>query len=1556
MNARHAAAFLALFLALAWMVVREPATGSVAGVVVVPGTDAPLSGLTVTLASDDDELRARTDRSGRFQFPRVTAGKYVLSCFSEHHKGSAKVAVGEATHSERRILLMRTETALSATAGQQTIFTTRETPRLPIQGYASARADTPLQLTLYRTRLSTVLALPGGAEALETLQRQWDGSARAFPKALAPLTRTPFTTAEARVTTIDRERYFVERVPFPAAAQRRPGLYLARIDYDGTSVCTWTLSTDMALVSKRGVAGTSLAYVTDLTSGRPLADVTVRQGTRIARTDRDGLASLPPGDESAAPLVAVRGDDEATLRLGGVSSENDGGLVVHIDTDRPVYRPGQIVHYRGVARRRLVDAARYAVPTGQTVTIAVRDPSSNVVYQSSTTLSARGSFFGEFRLSAEGETGSYALVTAVAGETHTADIAVSAYRKPEMEVHIATPKARVLRGDTVTATIDAKYYFGAPVAGGTVRWSVLREADWSAEFGDGDALWSELDDDERHSLFGAGGYGETAAEGEGRLGPDGTLTVTFPADVLDPDDDSADPDALPQEHVFTLTASVSDEARREAEGEVTVRVSAGDLVLTVQPNGYLGAVGTPTTVFVAAHDHRGTPAPNIAITLGAATERWDSKRSEMRRVAQEPPQTATTGADGRAVFTLTPSRTGSLRLTATAKDAAGHPLQGRALLAVAGDAGDEDTHESDVTLLTDKRRYEPGETARVLVRTSDPGQHVLVTVESDRVRAVYPVQLTERSAVLTIPVRAEYGPNVTLAACYVRQKRFAQSTLPLRVAQPRRGLRIAITPERARYEPRQSAAFDVAITDAAGKPVATEFAFGLVDEAIYAIRPDSPRALIGSFYPRRSNLVQTRHSFEVGYLSADDKDGPQVTMRRDFRDTAYWNPSLATDATGHARVVSSLPDNLTTWRASVKAVSDETAVGYATAKIAVAQPFFVRLEAPRFAIEGDRLRLMALVHNDTGSARNVTVRLKAPGFALDGAPTQTLSVEAGAVGTVVWPVTARFAGEARVALSAWTADRRFTDGLEQTLRLRPFARERVTQIAGIAPGGRVEREFTVAADAALGRTQLQLRITPGIGDALKAAVDTLIDFPYGCTEQTVSRAIPALLLASVPRQDLLSAAAARKLPTIVGDSLARLRKLRHADGGWGWWESDTDDPFMTAYVLHGLSLQRTVRPNTVPDDLWKGAQTAATALAPKAPVARRAFLALALAESGQPAVGRTLLVAIAKVPLSTLGADTLATLVLTARRVGVDPNPLWAELQRRAKRDASRTWWVPSSGDWDTNERLTTALGLIAMLEMDPQDPRAGSVLRFLMAGRTESSFGNTRDTAFVVEALWNYLRVHPEALRPSSAPRLVVNGTPVPIVSAAGEETVVRVPAALLHPGTNRLQLSRSGAGDVFYAGTLREAIVADPKTGELPPRTPDGVIFAREVLRVGDTYPTTRFAQNDPVIVRLTVTTSRALEYVFIEDLFPAGFEPSERGSAETDSDGTFWYSNLDVRDDRIAVFVRRLPAGKHTLEYHLKAQTPGTYRALPARLSPMYADGPQAESRALQLDVSP
>ena len=1191
-------------------------------------------------------------------------------------------------------------------------------------------------------------------------------------------------------------------------------------------------------------------------------------------------------------------------------------------------------------------------------------------------------------MSPEAPTGLYSLISTVGDEEHSTDITVAAYRKPEFEVTVTPEKPRYIAGDAMQMNIAAKFYFGAPVAGAKVRFEIYRDADWQSDY--------EPDSDLEGEDY--GGYGEFIRDGEGVLDENGRLSVNFSArsaseieaiqDEKTPAKTPDDP-AAEQPQIYTAHVTVTDAAEREVESEGKARLVAGDFGLDVQPAGYVAQPGQPLSLNIVARDHDGKAMANQPVDLEIGYWRYDeAKKSDEY---QEPKksnfvtvgtQKFTTDAQGVATGSIKLPRNGDFDLIARSTDRAGRLIRDTSNVWAAGDNGGDSYgggYREDLALFTDKKRYEAGDTARVLINSGKIGPSVLLTLEGERVYQSWVVPIKQASTIVRVPLKDEFGPNVYLSACYVKDKKFAQSEIPLRVHVASREVKVAVSADKADYAPGAPVTYQVTTSDMKGRPVAAEFSFGVVDESIYALAEDHPEALAKEFYPQRQNRVQTAHSFATEYLGDANKAALNIEPRKKFLDTAFWQPFAQTGADGTTKITFNLPDNLTKWRATAIAQTQDTSFGFVTQKVTASKDFYVRLEKPRFLTQRDNARLIAFVHNDTGIKQKATVRLDLDGLNTSDEATRSLDIEAGKVGEITWPVTAEALESAKITLAAWTDSKKYTDAVEEILPIRPHGRTLITGRAGEVSGAKMQTE-TVRLDAkALPQaSRVMLRLTPSVVSSLTGGLEYLIGFPYGCVEQTMSRFLPDILVSRVLKQSGATDAKSRKmqaqLPTMVRDGLTRLYAMQHESGGWGWWEIDADNPWMTAYVLYGLATAREAG-FAVDDEKYGRARAAALTMLPSAKGQNRAFLLYSLARSAGEGEEKTkIFKERGKTNWNGWDGEALAYLLLTDKLLNFYDPKVKAAFERRAvSADGTTHWkhWSDPKRDeswaYDYNDVTATAAGLRAVLAQNPDDARVPQILRWLMARRTGEHWNSTRDTSFVLAALCDYLQARPDAAKLSGTLNVRFNGQTLKtfaLTPQAGSEPdlQVEIPGTRLKSGDNTITLQRAGGGSpVFYALQTRQTLASE----DIPALEASKFKLEREYLRLTtpdrskkwemSTEPTNnKLRQGDSIRVKLTFEAPRDMAYVIIEDPFPSGCETTERGTANQDVDSDYRYgystidiANIDVRDDRIAFFARKISAGKHTIQYHLRAQTPGVYHVLPAQVQPMYDPEIRAET---------
>jgi alpha-2-macroglobulin len=1547
---RLAAGLLAAAGLFAYAISSETPVGELGGVVLAADTGLPLSGLKVTVRSRlaDPAFRARqvtTDARGRFHVGRLPAGDYeVESLASAYQNRTEKAAVTEAARAELTLALDPGDPFLELHVHRRA-YLPGERPRVAVHGF---RQGDRVRLHLSAVD-ATALVRDHGSDLRAMLTPVANRRSREAARTLQGSGLTLMREWEHTVRDRDAEGVFYQ---YERLDSLEPGVYVLAAETDHGESLGWLMVTDLALVTKR--AGDRLiTFATDLSSGEAVAgaEITVYRGKNSlarATTDPRGLADLqvPYQEGESYAVLAKRGESLAFSRWYRWEGDGPAAERLFLYTDRPVYRPGHAVHFKGVVRG--LDGNHYRQPAQRSLPVRIVHEEGYEVANTEVALNGRGSFAGSITLPPSAASGLYRIITPMGTWDDHGVFAIASYRKPEWRVDVETPAKRYVRGDSMPVTVQATYYYGAPVAGADVRYTVYRAPYYA---------WSEGDDDlqDEETAF----FGEVVTEGETRTDAGGHAQFVVPTRGESGDEPH-------QEYVYNVQAHVTDASERSASGSARVRVAGGEVSLQVRPGRYVAAPGETVSLWVRASALDNAPAAGQPTEVTASLETWDGKQHQTRGVFSD---TLRTGPDGTATLDIPMAQAGLVLLHAATTDRRGNQVEATAHVWVSpSGGGDFDGRYVDLSLVADRARYEAGDVAQVMLNTDSPGATALVTIEAEDVLDVQVVPLRQRSTLISVPIRRDYQPNVFISACLVKDVGFRQTEARLNVSSDEHRLQVSVSSDREEYRPGDFATFKISTRDHRGRPRAAEVSFGLVDESIYAVREERRRGIWEAFYPRRPNRVWTEFSYPDVYLGDSDKSGSEIGTRREFPDTAHWDPFVQTDSQGAAEVRVRLPDSLTSWRATAVGHTDSTQVGRGMCNLRVKRDLTVRLQTPRGVVEGDRLTLTAIVHNYGAAAADVNVNLRAQGLTVDGTSTRRVRLATGGSERVAWQVRAERAGEAVVEATA--AGGGLVDGMELRFPVQPFVREDVFHQSGaLTEAGEVS--FETAAEASGG--ELVVRASPSLSGAVIASLEYLATYPYGCTEQTMSSFLPNVVLTrtlsslALERPEL-----AQRLPGLTRAGLVRLYGMQSPEGGWGWWEYDAGDPWLTAYVLYGMGLARANGVSVDSERFGRGLDAAEAhvenrKLKPDAAM----LLAWVLARHDRKEPARTLLRRSGDA-VETMDVRTLAYRALALEEAGLagerrTARELMAEIWRRAVTTGGSTHWQRrESRVWEGVQASEhTAMALQAALALTPDDPRISGVVRWLLLERRGEQWHSTRDTAWVLLALSDYLK-RTDELAGDFQLTLTLNGNPLHEqrmrAAVPGAEAVVSVPLSSLGR-RNRLEVRKEGPGVVYYTVQVRQQVpvrefaAVTSTTGLSLSReyfqmeAPRGRLTLRRSAAAPVAVNATRTGQR--LLVRLRIRAERPHEFLMLEDLLPAGFEVEERGEVER-WDWRYAWSSMDVRDDRVTFFYRDLPRGEHVIEYYLRAEMAGEVRALPALLSDMYAPEVRASTPELRMRV--
>jgi uncharacterized protein YfaS (alpha-2-macroglobulin family) len=955
-----------------------------------------------------------------------------------------------------------------------------------------------------------------------------------------------------------------------------------------------------------------------------------------------------------------------------------------------------------------------------------------------------------------------------------------------------------------------------------------------------------------------------------------------------------------------------------------------------------------------------------------------------------------TGADGTGIAQIAiPPQGGSYRLRVSARTPEGREVEDFTPLWVSG-AGENDAGEGNrktVQLIPDKKTYRAGETAKVLIITGKPNTPVLVSIEGNDLRSHRLMRSPDATAILEVPVTAQDEPGIWVSAQYLRKGVMYQGTKNLKVPPVNHQLNVNIATDKPQYRPGDTAQYTVQVTGGDGKPApGAELSLGVVDEAIYAIRPDTTQSPLAYFFSHDWNMVHTEDSLNfyfngeagkrrmrlaslrapsrLAQLKPDSLVQPKI--RKAFPDTAFWAADLVTDAAGRAQTKVEFPDSLTTWRATARGVTADTKVGAATAKTIVRKNLILRLAVPRFFVQGDEIMISALVHNYLTTEKTVRVSLDLKGLdVLDGS-TRDVRVLPRGDARLDWRVRAQQVRNAVITGKALSDEE--SDALELELPVN-IPGVKLSQSRGGALAGGSSAAFDLAFPARVqpGSRLLGIRISPSIAGSLFGALDYLTTFPYGCVEQTMSSFLPNIVVTQAVNElglkvSLDTAAVQQKIRA----GIDRLNNFQHEDGGWGWWETDDSHPFMTAYVVAGLAQAKAAGVQVDAERIENGAKWIGKAFAadPKLAFDLRAYMQYALVVAGTPDAAALGHVFEQRAKLSPYGLAIfgLALELVKDARAG----EIAAALEQNVQQDAEQAWWTASRDQMlDFSEDATPEATAYAVKFLSHQRPDSALLPKaalWLMNHRNEGYWwSSTKQTAMVIYGLTDYLKATGE-LNPNLVATVLVNDVPV-LTKKLDQATALGVPEltldeSRLQPGVNHIRVQTTGQGRLYYSTRVEYYSAEDKfqKTGstslnilreyfKLAPAKDGGKI-------VYDLVPVTGpVSSGDTLAVRLTVTGSE-WKYMMVEDPIPSGTEFIERDSGyELRSRPPWWqyyFTRRELHDDRMAIFQTYFPQGQQQYFYLLKVVNPGAFQVSPARVQPMYNSGVMATTEARRLEV--
>jgi uncharacterized protein YfaS (alpha-2-macroglobulin family) len=1219
-------------------------------------------------------------------------------------------------------------------------------------------------------------------------------------------------------------------------------------------------------------------------------------------------------------------------------------LVAYTYTDRPVYRPGQTINFKAILRQD--DDMRYSLPAaGTPVTVRVRDGRGNILHTLTLTTNDFGSVHGDFLVPDGAMLGKYTIETEFNGLRDSQYFRVEDYRKPDYQVTVTSlqpeKRGRYVRGEDVKVQIHAAYYFGEPVAGAELKADTFREFTISSNIS-----------------------GEPITDAEGNA----TLTIQAPYD---------DPGyyswwGTGKQHV-RLQISADDGSHQSIAGQYYFEVYPSTDQLDMDTGGYFAQPGQSITVKISDMDIFDQPVAGRELTL--SVQDWSRTTYEFATTSQNLP--VTTDTEGKASLQIT-LKSGYHQLSLTGKDALGNTIEKRRWVYVFKDKNDWFQNEkgAQLSISTEKDSYKPYEKAHLIIESTFSGPAWL-TFERGSVINSKLIELTAPLTIIETDIIPEHAPNVFVtvnawqaASTVASENNYDEGTRYnadsyMRIARTHiyvdasnKALEIEIKPEKQIYSPGETVNAKIQVKDAAGQPVLAELSLAVVDESIFALTKDNIAPIFEAFYSPRGLALSTydsmapwRYIYSPEFGGGGNETPPEP--RDNFQDTSTWLPTIETDANGQASVQFKLPDNTTRWRLSVKAVTRQNQVGQAQEYLETKKELFLRASLPRILTQGDSATLTAFVYNYSSTEQKAQVSLNAPGLELLTDAEQQVTIQAEQALQVNWQVKVKSSAPTHVTIRARASDN-LQDGVLLPLNIQPATVSEIQTLSGQVNGELLLALNLPQVDKESSRVTLALNRS--LSGTLLNGLEYLTGYPYGCVEQTMSRALPNAVVAHAEKElGLGNTGLQASLPPLIQASLVKLYGLQHSDGGWGWWYDDNTDTYQTAWVLFGLSVIRDSGYAVEPDVIQQAVKSLKYELreSNNLDLRLRAYVLYGMARAGYGDREATL--KLAQESGEQLDPFSQAALALALNRLDEKQKArdLLVLLSQRAAKQSETVYWSQASLDGVYHNKTmssslrTTALALQAYVEIDPHNQLIPGTVRYLVSKRKGiEGWGTTNETSYTILALTEYLKAQTQDQNVTSY-KVLLNGKSL----AAGALDVgqtsanLEIPLAQLAGGANSLKLETQGGAPIYYDLTTQY------HRTKAPSQAAGNIQISRRYLN-----PRTKTVIDQPqagqlVQVELTIEVPEDVSYLALEDYLPGGLEAlneglniSQRPGTTDFEDGIFFaddygYNYKEIRGDRVVFFFTSLDKGKHTYTYMAHAATLGQFTALPAQVYAMY-----------------
>ncbi|MGM9992058.1 MAG: Ig-like domain-containing protein [Candidatus Bruticola sp.] len=1012
------------------------------------------------------------------------------------------------------------------------------------------------------------------------------------------------------------------------------GLLFVRLTYQNAEGSTSRRSlfvqfTDLCLTAKFS-ASQNLIWVTSLDSGKPLPNVNINlydhkaDCVASAVTDENGVAKLPGwASHSKAEkrdmqfMVASLGEDRAFINSRGYDSLSaaKSGIFVYdssaseeilssVITDKGIYKAGENLKFKILVRSN--KNSRLSVPKQiKNVEYTVTDSNGNAFASGTLPLSSVGSADASVSIPEETSSG-YGSIQFKLSKYEAErlnlyeDIAWKSYRiedyQPvQSETKVVSSQKMLVAGEKLQGYVEGRFLFGAPMSNDKFRYSSTAEKliytnDKYPEYTFGNDFYSQ--DNEEGNLSLASGSGTLDSNGRSKieLSTEG-IKYEYPSKL-------------------TVDASVVSSSGKEVSCSYQVPVWPLENIVGLNTENFLIKQNSSFTGKFVVVNKDGQVVKGVPVKFEFICRQWDSVYKAGTGGAyswvSEPKDTA----EGTAVvyskaeateFSFVPKSSGCYVVRAYITGKNGKRSSSEMSLWCAGSdySAWERSNDDEILLNCNKKDYNIGETAKILVQSPFEEANALITVESDTVLDSWVSNLKGSSPVIDVPIKDFYAPNVYVSVLMVKGREGKVSLskdgldlskptykfgyAELKVKNPKNKLKVEVSADLPKYKPGQNVSIDVKMTDSEGRPAAGEVCLWVVDEGVLNLIDYKMPDYIDSFYGPRWLTVNTSENCAdvIGLRSYGAKGDNQGggggssddSVREDFTPTILWKPVVKVDSTGRASVRFKAPDGLTRYRIMAAACDAAERFGQGEASFEVSKNLVLLPSIIPYARSGDSFQIGILARNNTDKAASVSIEADSKSLSLANTSVKA-SLKPGDEKLMLFDASASVCGKFPIVFKGRMGSD--SDICKYTLEVIADEKSSVAAVSGSFNTAEAEESIKISGGAKSGSAILETSISNNLAVMLNGVVSDLWKEDDTQVDESIDKLLMRMqLLIEAEKLGLklpnsLTSAEQRRIA--LKNYVVKLSKFRVYSGGFSSWKNgNVSNTGYSAWALSVLS-------------------------------------------------------------------------------------------------------------------------------------------------------------------------------------------------------------------------------------------------------------------------------------------------------------------------------------------------------------------------------------------------